>query len=131
MTVARQKTKKEAESFQKIIEQSGFVKELARPPKPKEKRTSENAPKIKTTGTFTIREAAEKLGFPPYKFFRMLREKGIVRSDNLPSGNVSEGNLMIATRCYVFSNGYSCLRPYTRITKKGIAYLKKLFLEEA
>jgi phage antirepressor YoqD-like protein len=91
----------------------------------------ENAPKINTDGTFTIKEAAEQLGFSPYKFFKMLREKGIIRNDNLPNGNTGEGNLMPAVRCYVFSSGYSCLRPYTRVTKKGVAYLKKLFREEA
>ena len=71
-----------------------------------------------------------ELGIGPNILFGMLREKNILRNDNMPGQPYREkGYLTIEPKLYTFSTGYSVLCPKTRITEKGMAYFKKIFRE--
>jgi phage antirepressor YoqD-like protein len=60
-----------------------------------------------------------------------LRDKGIIRGDNLPTNPYFRQGLLIVEKVpYAFSNGSVGYLPKTRVTKKGMSFFKKMFKEE-
>jgi phage antirepressor YoqD-like protein len=81
---------------------------------------------------YTLQELAAELEIGPYIFHRLLREMGIIREDNLPTNSYfREGLLIVEKVPYAFKNGCIGFLPKTRVTRKGMAYFKKMFKEMA
>ncbi|MDR0473428.1 MAG: phage antirepressor KilAC domain-containing protein [Treponema sp.] len=81
---------------------------------------------------FTLQELAAELGIGTVTFFKLLRYKGILRSDNLPTkAYFRQGYLIVEKVPYKFSSGFIGYLPKARVTAKGMAFLKKLFKAEA
>jgi len=81
---------------------------------------------------YTLQELAAELEIGPYIFHRLLREMGIIREDNLPTNSYfREGLLIVEKAPYAFKNGCIGFLPKTRVTRKGMAYFKRMFKEMA
>ena len=117
-------TKYISDTLPKQKERKQTARKIARvflPPK----GTSETKSEI-----YTLQELAAELEIGPYIFHRLLREMGIIREDNLPTNSYfREGLLVVEKVPYAFKNGCIGFLPKTRVTKKGMAYFKKMFKE--
>jgi len=79
---------------------------------------------------YTLQELAAEIGIGSNTFFKVLRNKGILRSDNLPSKEYFKNGYLIVEKVpYAFSSGCIGYLPKTRVTAKGKAVLKKIFKE--
>ena len=80
----------------------------------------------------TLQELAAELGIGPIVFHRILRDKGILREDNLPtSAYFKQGLLIVEKVPYAFSSGFIGFLHKARVTRKGMAFFMKMFRELA
>jgi len=79
---------------------------------------------------YTLQELATEIGIGSNTFFKVLRNKKILRSDNMPSKEYFKNGYLIVEKVpYAFSSGFIGYLPKTRVTAKGKAFLKKMFKE--
>jgi len=80
---------------------------------------------------YTLQELALEFFIGTGTFFKLLRNKGILRSDNLPEKKYfRNGYLVVEKVPYQYSSGTIAFRPKTRVTSKGRDYFKKMFKAE-
>ena len=81
---------------------------------------------------FTLQELAAELSIGSHTFHKILRSRGILREDNLPTSTYFRQGLLIVEKVpYAYSSGCIGFLPKTRVTRKGMAYFKKMFKESA
>lgn len=75
----------------------------------------------------TLTEVAKSLGVGPRKLFRFLRDKGILRRDNLPmQAHMERGRFRVVQSPYTDpKTGRKCTRAQTVVTARGITFVQQ------
>jgi len=87
---------------------------------------------MNTQVTYTLKEAAQRLGIGPRKFNAFLRDKGVLKYEgkyNLPSQKYIEKGYMKRRQSKFTHPTTGQLHQYAVITNSGLLWLEKFFDE--
>lgn len=103
-----------------------------------EQKVQADAPKVEfhdrvtaARGEHSIDQAAKVLGTGQRRLFRLLRDRKVLRPDNLPYQQyIDRGLFRVAEKPYLDAAGNGRLSSKTVVTGKGLVYLQRLLSRE-
>lgn len=85
-----------------------------------------------TPDTVDLHTAAKLIGYGPIKLFRLLRDRRVLNSENIPYQKYIDQGLFKVECKYQWIEQFQQYRPYgqTHATNKGLEWLAKLIQED-